>query len=186
MTLFSISFIAGTLLGLCFFPRLADLAGRKTVYYLGVLLHVMLVATSFLVQNDSLFYGLVFFMGLEQVARFTVGYVYLSEFCCDKFQRPFVTTLALFISAESAMVCAIYFKSIGKRWEYFELVGLIMSVISLLSVCMIPESPRWLISRGKFKRAFEVYKKIAKFNGVLFTDMIWKLSRDKVSDEIGK
>ena len=84
----------------------------------------------------------------------------------------------MIVSAESAMICAIYFRSIGKRWEYFELVGLIMALIALFSVCFIPESPRWLISRGKFKRAFDVYKRIAKFNGVLFTDMIWRLSRD--------
>jgi Na+/melibiose symporter-like transporter len=65
MALFSVSFVAGILLGLCFFPRLADIAGRKTVYYLGVFIHVILVATAFLVNNDSLFYGLVFFMGIE-------------------------------------------------------------------------------------------------------------------------
>ena len=181
MTLFSVSFLAGSLLGLIFFPRLADLAGRRTVYYLGVLIHVILVSTSFLVTNDSLFYGLVFFMGLEQVARYTVGYIYLSEFCCDKFQRPFVTTIVMFISSESAMICAIYFQSVAKRWEFFELVGLGMSIISLCSVFFIPESPRWLISRGRFTRAFDVYKKIAKFNGALFTDMIWRLNQDKTS-----
>lgn len=123
-------------------------------------------------------------MGMEQVARFTVGYVYLSEFCSDTFQRPFVTTIAMFISAESAMICAIYFRFIGKNWEYFEFLGLSMAVISLFSVCFIPESPRWLISRGKFKRAFDVYKKVAKFNGVLFTDMIWKLGRNSTRESV--
>jgi hypothetical protein len=128
------------------------------VYYLGLLIHVILVSTSFLVKDDSIFYGLVFLMGLEQVARFTVGYVYLSEFCCNHIQRPLVTTLAMFISAESAMICAIYFRYISKKWQYFELVGLGMALIALFSVCFIPESPRWLISRGRYKKAFEVYK----------------------------
>jgi MFS family permease len=116
MSLFSISFLAGILLGLTFLPRLADVAGRKTVYYLGLLIHVILVSTSFLVKDDSIFYGLVFLMGLEQVARFTIGYVYLSEFCCNHIQRPLVTTIAMFISAESAMICAIYFRYIAKKW----------------------------------------------------------------------
>jgi Sugar (and other) transporter len=97
-----------------------------------------------------------------------------------------VTTIALFVSAESAMICAIYFRSIGKRWEYFEIVGLSMSLICLFSVCFIPESPRWLISRGKFKRAFDVYKQIAKFNGVLFTDMIYRLTRDQTTESVNK
>lgn len=186
MSLFSISFLAGTLLGLTFLPRLADLAGRKTVYYLGILIHVILVSTSFLVKDDSIFYGLVFLMGLEQVARFTVGYVYLSEFCCNHIQRPLVTTLAMFISSESAMICAIYFRYISKKWQYFELVGLGMSLIALFSVCFIPESPRWLISRGRYKKAFEVYKRVAKFNGVLFTDMIWRLTRDQAAEKVNK
>ncbi len=47
----------------------------------------------------------------------------------------------------------------------------------------MPESPRWLISSGKYKQAFDVYKRIAKVNGAIFTHMIYKLSRNNASDE---
>ncbi len=98
-------------------------------------------------------------------------------------QRPVVTAIGLIASAESATFCAFYFKYINKQWEYFHLLGIIMCLLALLSICFMPESPRWLISSGKYKQAFDVYKRIAKVNGAIFTHMIYKLSRNNASDE---
>lgn len=164
-------------MGMILFPTLADQAGRKTVFYLGVILHILLVATSFVTYDLGFFYALVFFMGLEQTARFMLGYIYLSEFCAEKTQRPLVTTVANLLVACTGILCAFYFKWISKSWLPFEIVGLLMAAVSLCSVFFMPESPRWLIAKGKYKRALGVYKQIARTNGRVFTDMVFKLSR---------
>ena len=145
---------------------------------MGVFMHVMLVSTSFMTTEPSWFYSLVFLMGIEQPARFVVGYVYLSEFCLEKFQRPIVTTIALFFVAESATLCALYFLYINKSWVGFEVIGLSFALLCLISMAVIPESPRWLISKGMYRDALKVYTKIAKINGKVFTEMIYKLSRE--------
>ena len=61
-----------------------------------------------------------------------------------------------------------------------------MGVISLLSGAFIPESPRWLISKGRYKKAFDVYQKIAKTNGKIFNDMTWTESREQAKSETQK
>lgn len=83
MSLFQISFVSGIVLGMLFFPRMADISGRKSVFFLGVAMHLMLVATTFIVKEAHWFYALVFLMGIEQPARLIVGYIYLSEFCVE-------------------------------------------------------------------------------------------------------
>jgi Sugar (and other) transporter len=50
-----------------------------------------------------------------------------------------------------------------------------MAALSLILMIWIPESPRWLISKGKYKQALAVYKHIAKLNGRTFSDMLYKL-----------
>ena len=65
LSLFQISFLTGLILGMIIFPKLSDLSGRKSVFYMGVFMHVMLVLTSFMTTEASWFYGLLFFMGIE-------------------------------------------------------------------------------------------------------------------------
>jgi MFS family permease len=65
MSLFQISFISGSILGMLMFPGLSDTSGRKYIFFLGVLMHVMLVPCTFIVQEAEWFYCIVFFMGVE-------------------------------------------------------------------------------------------------------------------------
>lgn len=62
---FTMSMFGGLLLGLLIFPKLSDLSGRKAVFFLGVFMHLMLIATTFVVSEVQWFYGIVFLMGLE-------------------------------------------------------------------------------------------------------------------------
>ena len=62
--------------------------------------------------------------------------------------------------------------------------GVGLSVLSLTGVCWIPESPRWLIAQGRYKKALEVYKRIAKINGRTFSNMVFQLSKTNADREI--
>lgn len=98
MSLFQISLLIGILLGSIIFSKMADVSGRKVVFYMGVFMHIILVSTLFIVTEAKWFFGLIFLIGIEQVARFQIGYLYLSEFCLEK-NRPLVTSIALFFVA---------------------------------------------------------------------------------------
>ena len=92
-------------------------------------------------------------MGIDYTALFIVGYIYLSEFCEEK-MRPAITTVALVIHAECTTLCSFYFNFIAKEWWYFQLLAIFASLLSFISVFFMPESPRYLLSIGEYKRVF--------------------------------
>lgn len=64
-----------------------------------------------------------------------------------------------------------------------EVAGLGIAVFAVLGLFFIPESPRYLIAHEKYSKAFTVFKKIAKINGKKFTQIMFKLSQRKASEE---
>lgn len=51
ISLFQISFFIGVIFGCVLFGKASDIAGRKAIFYMGVLMHIVLVATMFIVTE---------------------------------------------------------------------------------------------------------------------------------------
>lgn len=51
-----------------------------------------------------------------------------------------------------------------RTWRWFQFSITIFSVVFLIYLCTIPESPRWLLTTGKTESAITILEKIAKFN----------------------
>ena len=60
---------------------------------------------------------------------------------------------------------AIYFKYISKDWLNLYWYFLMISIAGTIVSFIMPESPRYLISLGDFKRARESFNFIARMNG---------------------
>jgi SP family arabinose:H+ symporter-like MFS transporter len=68
-------------------------------------------------------------------------------------------------------------------WRYMFWVGGIPSVLFLLLILFIPESPRWLASKNKFEQAESVFTKIG---GQAFAKSEIKQLKNKVNDVVEK
>lgn len=54
----------------------------------------------------------------------------------------------------------------------FELSGICVGLFTVSSSFWMPESPRFLISHKKYDESLNVYKKIARINGVKFEENV--------------
>lgn len=67
-----------------------------------------------------------------------------------------------------------------RDWRYLSLAVSVPLLLLFSCFCILPESPRWLIATGNFKRAAKVMKTIAKFNGKTVPDNYEQVLRDKM------
>lgn len=109
-----------------------------------------------------------------------VGFVYAGEMFSEEY-RSIVGSAILFTDSATMLLLPLYFKLISKNWLYFQLFYFILSVISCIFLFFIPESPKYLLSKGLNDRAQQSFEKIAKINGVQNFHM--QLNIEEVKDK---
>lgn len=105
------------------------------------------------------------------VCRFLIGtsvggtmlccYILLVELSGKSF-RPYLAALTeiAYVSACIAHPIIAYYI---REWRYLQLVTSLPWVFVIIYHCLLPESPRWLMTMGRKKEAIDVLTKIAKW-----------------------
>ena len=61
---------------------------------------------------------------------------------------------------------AFYYQVISRQTKYIQLANLAVMIMFLcLTIIAVPESPKWLVSKGRFTEAKESLERVARFNG---------------------
>lgn len=109
---------------------------------------------------------MIFMIGIVTSGRILVGYVYASEFLTKKWRIVF-GTMNVLIDGSSQMWGALYFSSIDKHAVYFECIGVVLIIISLMGhLFFIPESPIWLLKKGRNEEAKRSIRKVMGINSI--------------------
>jgi len=107
---------------------------------------------------------LLFFLGMCAVGRWTITYIYLMEFMTEYHQKvvgPLTQSLAGLVFVFSTLM----FDKLTKHIVYLEVGTVTVNFILLLiCVCYMPESPKYLLSKGKGREAKKVLRKMARVN----------------------
>ncbi|XP_062581641.1 organic cation transporter protein-like [Saccostrea cucullata] len=161
-------FFAGVFFGALGLGALADKIGRKKTLILSIL---VLLASSLAVSWVANYY-------LFCVLRFVVGFS-----CAGTFMSAFVLGVEIVGPSKRlwAGVVIEYFFALGlvilcligyliRDWKYNEIAVSVPAALLLSYWWLLPESPRWLVNRGKFEEAKVVIRKIAKRNKVQVTE----------------
>ena len=89
--------------------------GRKPIYMLGIMLHLIFMTGILLVKNYLLCYTLVFVLGLSVSSRYYVGYTFNVEMQPKSHYILVSTTQFVFESLTYLFIC-IYFWKIEGTW----------------------------------------------------------------------
>lgn len=159
------SFLVGALVGAFIFGYFADKYGRKKIFFITLLLYSV---GTFLTGFASSFELAIFFRFLTGVGlggEFSAIHSAIDEFIPSKYRGRvdgFITT-SWNLGSIFASLTGIYLLSHlpeEKAWRYAFLFGGVLALLIVIVRLFIPESPRWLISKGYLEKAEEIVKEL--------------------------
>lgn len=158
--------VSAVLFGAMFGPfvsgALSDKLGRKKiniiaslVFLLGSILTAMAISVSFLIVG-RLFLGLAI-----GIVSGTVP-LYLAELAPKEKRGRLVTffQLAITIGILMSYVVGYFFEGSEDAWRLMFWAGFVPALLLFLGMLFVPESPRWLIAKGKDEKALEVLNRL--------------------------
>jgi len=97
----------------------------------------------------------------------TVPFDIFAEFLPTSHRGKHLLIIEYFWTAGSLMTPLFAYLTLDVSWRLFVIMCAVPCIVSgFLGVCLVPESPRWLISVGQNDRALAVIRNAAAVNGV--------------------
>lgn len=163
------SALIGLFFGSMVLGRVGDIIGRQRVYVLNFILIALASLLQLWVPSLWPLFVLRVLIGFGLGADYAVGPTLLSEFAPRK-QRGFMLaslTVLWTVGYVVANVVGVLFVGSGDAWRWLLATGAIPAIVVLLVRIGAPESPAWLISRGRVEEARAI---VRKHLGVELTD----------------
>uniref|UniRef100_A0A3Q4I4Q2 Major facilitator superfamily (MFS) profile domain-containing protein n=1 Tax=Neolamprologus brichardi TaxID=32507 RepID=A0A3Q4I4Q2_NEOBR len=155
--------------------------GRKPVLFSSIFtLSVFNIALSF-AQSWAVFNVLFFMVGMGQLSIYIVLLVLGAELLVDV-PRVLFSSLGLSFFYAAGMVAFPGTAYIVRNWRHLS----VLMAFTLLGFLLVSESPRWLVSKGRFKEAELLLRFAALENGVEFpSDLFCSAKQPEVSGYLG-
>lgn len=161
--LITASAVIGSLIGALWLGNLTDKFGRKAMYVIDLLAFVVFAALTAFSQTAWQLIIFRFLLGIGIGADYPISATLVSEFSSTKSRGKHSTFLGAmwFVGAVVAYLVGMLLLPLGpSAWRYMLLVGSVFALIVFYFRVTLPESPRWLASRGREKEAQEIMMKI--------------------------
>lgn len=162
------SAVIGMLVGSLIAGYLTDLFGRRRMYLITLICFVVFAVLTAVSQNVWELIVFRFLLGLGLGADYPVSSTLLAEFSPTKRRGRLMTSLVAtwFVGSLFAYVMGIAFSPIGSSfWRWILLLGAVIAVVVAILRASIPESPRWLRSKGRYAEADEVLDQLSELTG---------------------
>lgn len=161
------SFLVGALIGALLFGYLADRYGRKKIFFITLLLYSTGTFLTGLATNFETVILFRFLTGMGLGGEFSAIHSAIDEMIPSKYRGRvdgFITA-SWNLGSIAASLAGIYLLSKLPEdiaWRYAFYLGGILAILVLFIRIFIPESPRWLISKGKLEDAKHIVENIEK------------------------
>jgi SP family sugar:H+ symporter-like MFS transporter len=167
------SLLIGCFIGAFFAGRLADVAGRRNVLRLAALLFLVGALVQGLAHDHLIFVLARILGGMAVGAASVLSPAYISEVAPASIRGRMTTVqqimiitgltaafLVNYFVAKSAGVSTAPFWAGLEAWRWMYLMQALPAAIFLVALFLIPESPRYLVSKGRDAEAVSVLTKL--------------------------
>ena len=151
----SVGFI-GMAIGATLGGLLADRLGRRQVFAITLLVYGVATGASALVGGLAMLLVLRFFVGLGLGAELPVASTYVSEFAPRRIRGRLIVVLEAFWAigwTAAALIGYFVIPASDSGWRWAFALGAVPAVYAIIVRWGLPESPRWLASRGRLSQA---------------------------------
>ncbi|WP_042858700.1 MFS transporter [Dickeya sp. NCPPB 3274] len=147
----------GQLCGALFFGSLAEKIGRIGVLRITIVMFVIMDAACLFAWNGWSILAIRFLQGLGIGAEVPIASAYINEFVgAKKRGRFFLLYEVIFPIGMMFAGLVGFFLVPVYGWKVMFLIGLIPSALTVPLRWLMPESPRWLVSKGRQQEAEKV------------------------------
>ncbi|HWK77597.1 MFS transporter [Microbacterium sp.] len=160
----------GMALGASLGGLLADRFGRRQVFAITLLVYGLATGASALAGGVAILLVLRFFVGLGLGAELPVASTYVSEFAPARIRGRLIVILEAFWAVgwtAAALIGYFVIPASADGWRWAFALGAVPALYALIVRWGLPESPRWLASRGKFAEAERIVAKFEADAGVV-------------------
>ncbi|XP_068609867.1 solute carrier family 22 member 16 [Brachionichthys hirsutus] len=158
------TFMLGVLIGAVVFGALADRVGRVKIMMFTSLSQFLLGVSVALFGNYYIFVVLRFFLAMVSSGYLVVVFVYVTEFTGIKV-RTWTSMHVHAVFALGIMVVALTGYLVRVWWIYQIILSLCTSPF-LLYCWKFPETPFYLMAKGRYKETQALLDTMARFNGL--------------------
>ncbi|XP_068145259.1 organic cation transporter protein [Drosophila tropicalis] len=163
----------GVMFGSMLFGMIADRCGRRPAF-LGCCYMQLITGLIVCVSPTYWFYCIArFLVAFATGGTMTTSFVLIMEIIGPK-KRELVAILYQipFNIGHASLAVFAYFI---RTWRWFQFSITIFSVVFIVYLCLVPESPRWLFTTGRVDESIRILENIAKHN---------RAPRDNIRPEI--
>src|ERR1700694_3885929 len=155
--------LVGMFFGGMIFGAVTDKFGRQKVYIAALAVFIVLSALQFFATEAWQLIVLRTLMGVAIGADFAIAATIASEFAPKKSRGPLLVMLVTMFSVGAAVAYAVgwLMLSLGPdAWRWMLASSAVPAILILTMRLGTPESPRWLLSKGRVEEADAVLKRM--------------------------
>lgn len=159
-------FFAGCFIGSFVLPRLADVVGRKPMFLLGLFLYTCTITGLLFASSQTMLYALLVLGGISETGRYYVAYVYAIEIMPKRLQSFMGLIIFMMFAWFKIFVCIYFWQVASPTWKTMGYVAIGFAVTSfVLTLFTLPESPRFLASKGQNDTVISILQVVQETNG---------------------
>ncbi|KAG8439199.1 hypothetical protein GDO86_005425 [Hymenochirus boettgeri] len=178
-------FFVGVLLGSFVSGQLSDRFGRKKILFVTIALQTGFSIVQVFSTNWEMFSIILIIVGMGQISNYVTAFVLGCEIL-GKSARIVYSTLGICLFFAIGYMMLPLFAYFIRDWRTLLVAINIPGLLCLPLWWIIPESPQWLITQGRFQEAEDIIQKAAKINRVTAPPVIFKASEMEDSKKRSK